>query len=79
MKRNYDKHTDVETARANILAALRRSKFPLNKAALGYCAFPDYSFQTPQGAAFSVAKIVRDMMTEKLIQYCINGRGYVAK
>jgi hypothetical protein len=75
-KRNVELHTDITTVRANILTGLKSARFPLNKAALGYLAFPDYTFQTPQGAAFSVAKIVRDMITEKLIRF--DGRGYVA-
>lgn|SRR3546814_735469 len=73
MKRNYDKYTDEAKARQNILLTLLNNYGCTNslntrrKSELGYIAFPGYRFKAPQGAAFSVAKIVRKMSDEKLI------------
>jgi hypothetical protein len=56
----------------------------VNKSTLGSAAFPDYSWGRPQGAAFAVAKIVRDMEREGLLRYYSNyhdvfeRRGYYA-
>lgn len=71
-KRNHDKYTDAKQATINIVTRLQAgncfsSRNSVNKSALGYCAFPDYSFKSPQGAAFSVAKIVRQMLEAKVL------------
>ena len=72
--RNRDKHTDASAARKNILRLLDAHPSELfNKSSLGYAAFPGYDFKRPQGAAFSVAKIVRDMEKEGVIGYQSNG------
>jgi hypothetical protein len=82
MKRNESKHTSAEEAQRNILRHLnvhaRDARRALNKAALGYAAYPDYNFKAPQGAAFSVAKIVHAMEKEKWVQYHGSdwGRGF---
>lgn len=66
MKRNIDKHTSVEDAKNNILKGLMRGH-STKKSGLGYLAFPDYTFKWSQGAAFSVAKIVRGMQQDGLL------------
>lgn len=40
-----------------------------NKAQLGFAAYPEYSFRWAQGAAFSVAKICRELNEDGLIRY----------
>ena len=52
---------------------------PTRKSAIGYAAFPGYSFNAPQGAAFSVAALVREMEDDGLVRYASNGysTGYV--
>lgn len=88
-KRNFDKHTDAELAKARITVMLdglyraaAKGRYPslVGKAALGYCAFPSYSFRAPQGAAFSVAKIVRELERDGLVRYVSDEpyRGYMA-
>ncbi len=74
MKRNIDKHTDKGKAILNILLAMQdrgydgfNSKDKMRKAEMGYAAFPEYQFRWPQGAAFAVAKICREMIEAKLI------------
>lgn len=74
MKRNIDKYTDKTKAVLNILLAMQARGYDgshncpkMRKAEMGYAAFPDYQFRWPQGAAFAVAKICREMMDDKLI------------
>jgi hypothetical protein len=82
-KRNHDKHTTAAEAESNILSALTRAGadkphrcFSLSQ--LGYNAFPGYDFRAPQGAAFSVARIVRGMEERGLLGYHCDDfrRGY---
>lgn len=71
-RRNVGKRTPAAEAKANILRLLARSQSPddpYSKSVLGYAAFPDYSFRAPQGAAFSVSKIVRELEADGLIRY----------
>lgn len=83
MKRNVGMHTDAQTAKLNILRHLARFA-PISmtrgsaKSTLGYAAFPDYNFKTPQGAAFAVAKLAKEMEDEELISHCFvrAARGY---
>ena len=49
------------------------------KSAIGYAAYPDYSFRWPQGAAFSVAKIVRKLEKAGVIGFGFDPRGYYLK
>lgn len=78
--RNYGKHTSSDVAKINILQLLDRlpSSYLASKSQLGYAAFPDYKFKWPQGAAFSVAKIVSEMERDKLIYWTSRefNRGY---
>lgn len=71
-KRNYDKYTDAKQAIINIVLKLEAgncfdSQKGVSKSALGRCAFPDYTFRWPQGAAFAAAKIVRQMLDAKVL------------
>lgn len=66
-KRNIDMHTSADDAKRNILLGLLKSKHGTNKSGMGYMAYPDYNFKAPQGAAFAVAKIARQLEDAKLI------------
>ena len=58
MKRNIGKSISAGAAKENILRLLSSGgdlNQPTRKSAIGYAAFPEYNFKTPQGAAFSVA------------------------
>lgn len=76
--RNTDKHTDANLAKRRILKRFGSHDVSpsrgLLKSELGYAAFPDYSFRAEQGAAFSVAKLTRDLEKEGLIRF--GGKGY---
>lgn len=73
MKRNIEKYTSAADAKRNILAFLAQhypdSRTLAAKSRIGYAAYPDYDFKASQGAAFAVAKIVRDLEKEGLVGY----------
>ncbi len=73
MGRNDDKHTDADVARANVLRHLSECQYPIPKSSLGYAAFPGYRFKAPQGAAFAVAKIARELQDDGLIRLELRG------
>ena len=82
MKRNIGKSTSAGAAKENILRLLSSGgdlNQPTRKSAIGYAAFPDYKFKAPQGAAFSVAAIVREMEDDGLVRYASTSysTGYV--
>lgn len=66
-KRNIDKHTRNSEAKLRILRHIAQHGPITLKSSMGYAAFPDYSFKTPQGAAFSVSRIAREMCKDGLI------------
>ena len=70
-KRNVESHTDALAAKRNVLAFLanaQRNRSPVvNKSLLGVAAFPGYNFKRPQGAAFAVAKLARELMDDCLM------------
>lgn len=73
MKKNVDLHTDQEIAKIRILRSLAAGgSSPAS--ALGYVAFPGYSFKAPQGAAFAVARILSEMCSQRLLRR--ERRGY---
>lgn len=80
-KRNIGMHTASSEARRNIIKYLGGLKEGSKsaKSQLGYAAYPEYNFKAPQGAAFSVAKIVSNLEKDGLVRYdCgIYARGYV--
>ena len=81
-KRNIGKATSAEDAKNNILRALGGSddlNRPFRKSSIGYAAFPEYTFISPQGAAFSVAKSIREMEDDGLVRYASTSysTGYV--
>lgn len=82
MKRNIDMHTPAEAAKRNILTHLARvsrdHRNPSAKAVIGKAAFPEYDFKRPQGAAFAVAKLVRELEDDGLVCHAVNdcSRGY---
>lgn len=94
MKRNIGMHTSADDAKRNILAFLsehcRDASRLGQKSTIGYAAYPGYTFKSPQGAAFAVARIVRELADEGLVQYhirrhpvfrrgyCITSRGLAA-
>ena len=73
-RRNIGMHTAQAEAELNILRALPiyrgRASEGMNKSSIGYAAFPTYRFKAPQGAAFAVAKIVRDLEQRGLVRWC---------
>lgn len=77
-KRNIGMHTSAEEARCNILLGLLNNPRGTNKSGLAYMAYPQYNFKSPQGAAFAVAKIARQLEDEKLIHtsYTYHGSEY---
>ena len=82
MKRNIGMSTSAGAAKENILRLLSSGgdlNQPTRKSAIGYAAFPEYNFKTPQGAAFSVAAIVREMEDDGLVRYASTSysTGYV--
>lgn len=72
-RRNIGMHTEQGEAELNILRVLQpyrgRASEGHNKSSMGYAAFPNYRFKAPQGAAFSVAKIVRSMEERGLVHW----------
>lgn len=71
---NEGKHTNESDARSNILRALVAggcfdNHHSMRKSCIGFAAYPGYKFKAPQGAAFSVAKIVHSMERDGLIAY----------
>lgn len=79
MKRNIGLKTSASDAKANILRGMLKHSGLYSKSALGRTAFPDYDFRKPQGAAFAVAKIVREMEGDGLVHFVVGimvGRGY---
>jgi hypothetical protein len=71
--RNLGLHTDQAAVEANILRALETfdgRRRGANKSSMGYAGFPTYRFKAPQGAAFSVAKIVRSLEQRGLVRWC---------
>lgn len=73
MKRNIGMHTSADDAKKNILAYLAQhcadASSLASKSTLGYVAYPGYSFKSPQGAAFAVAKIVSELEGDGLVRY----------
>lgn len=61
--RNEGKHTPYIVAARRILHGIG-PRSP--KSALGYMAYPDYHFRSPQGATLSVAKVVSRMKEDGL-------------
>ena len=80
-KRNIGKRISTEQAKSNIVKAMGKTGLEWSKSRLGYVAFPDYSFKWPQGAAFAVAKIVKELEQDGIICFwscSLSGRrGYV--
>lgn len=82
MKRNIGMTTNADHAKENILRFLASGadmNQPTRKSAIGYAAFPGYSFNNPQGAAFSVAKLIREMEDAGLVRYVktVHSTGYM--
>jgi hypothetical protein len=79
--RNYGKHTDAQQAKIRILELLARlspGDFDGHKkSALGYAAFPNYKFHNTQAAAFSVAKLCRELTKRGLIKQSASAFGTV--
>lgn len=86
-KRNVGMHTSAEDAKRNILLHLHRnqvtdSRSGVSKSTLGFAAYPDYDFGRPQGAAFSVAKLVRELEEGGLVGWYVDSNrcgGYYLK
>lgn len=72
-RRNIGLYTEQAIVELNILRALPaylgRASAGLNKSSIGYAAYPTYRFRQPQGAAFSVARIVRELERRGLVRW----------
>ena len=82
MKRNIGINTSAADAKEKILRFLESGadmNQPARKSAIGYAAFPEYTFISPQGAAFSVAKLIREMEDDGLVRYVqtVHSTGYM--
>lgn len=73
MKRNIGMHTSAQEAKRHILVFLSKHGTDSNrlaaKSVIGRVAYPGYDFKSPQGAAFAVAKIVRELEDDGLVRY----------
>lgn len=79
IRRNSDLHTsqaDSERLVLQVLASPTVSghKVTLPLSALGYAAYPGYSFKAPQGAALAAARLARSMVDRGLIGWSPGGR-----
>lgn len=76
---NLDKRTDKETAKKRIVEFLDKNGYTASRlnfarpSQIGYAAYPDYDL-TPQGAAFSVQKILKEMVDSKEIEWHSEGK-----
>lgn len=72
-RRNLDKHTTNAVAKMRILRHIVLHGPITLKSQMGYVAYPDYSFKSPQAAAFAVARLAAEMHRDKLInqRFCI--------
>lgn len=68
MKRNIGMYISAQDAKNNILRGLKGG-LGTSKSGLAYFAYPGYNFRSPQGAAFSVAKLARQMEDEGLLRH----------
>lgn len=66
-KRNFGLHTSADEAKSNVLNHIINTGTVNSKSEAGYAAFPNYDFKAPQGAAFAVARIIRELYRDKLI------------
>lgn len=59
----------VPLQRQRILKALasRMGERGLNMSSMAYCAFPDFRFRSPQGAALCISRTVRQMHQDGVI------------
>lgn len=76
---NYGKHLSVVEVRHNILTFLLKGS-GARQSCVGYAAYPGYVFRWPQGAALSVARVLRRMKAEGLVveydgRYQITSKG----
>jgi len=49
MKHNFEKHTHIIETKLRILRHIKKNGPITFKSQMGYAAFPDYNFKTPQG------------------------------
>lgn len=87
--RNSGLHTAQTVSELLVLQALSSCRadgrqVALSLSALGFAAYPGYSFKAPQGAALAVAKLARSMQDRGLIardqgRRTGGGRGYVIR
>ncbi|EGQ8013297.1 hypothetical protein G6355_18140 [Vibrio cholerae] len=76
---NLDRKTSKQDAKVAILTFLKSNGFTKAKgqyarpSQLGYAAFPNYDM-APQGAAFSVQAILRELVSEGIIEWEGDGK-----
>lgn len=76
---NLDKRTPKSAAKDAIVSFMkihgytRARQLYVRPSQLGYAAFPNYEM-TPQGAAFSVQRLLKEMVTDGIIEWTSEGR-----
>ncbi|ENI4487366.1 hypothetical protein ABXZ88_003238 [Vibrio fluvialis] len=76
---NWDKKTTKTAAKDAIISFMKSRGYTqehqlfARPSQLGYAAFPDYDM-TPQGAAFSVQRLLREMVTDEVIEWVSQGK-----
>ncbi|MEM0550468.1 MULTISPECIES: hypothetical protein [Aeromonas] len=65
---NHGKHTPSELVRERIIAHLKIG--PCKRAsAIGYAAYPDYTFRNRQGAAFAVQRHLQQLVKDGIVAW----------
>jgi ribosomal protein S19E (S16A) len=75
VKRNIGMHTTAQEAKLRMLQSMQNDDRGALKSRLARVAYPEYDFRSPQGAAFSIARIVSEMSQDGLVRY--DERGHV--
>lgn len=75
---NWDKQTTKLEAKDAIISFMQSNGYTQSRqlyarpSQLGYAAFPDYDM-TPQGAAFSVQRLLKEMVEDGVIEWFCDG------
>lgn len=66
-----------DESKALVLARMELHRRPMSTSDIGYTAFPEAKFKSPQGAARAVGRIIKKMLDEKVIDFHWVNRGSV--
>jgi hypothetical protein len=76
---NWDKKSTKTAAKDAIISFMDSNGYTHERqlfarpSQLGYAAYPDYDM-TPQGAAFSVQRLLKEMVSDGVIEWTSQGR-----